>query len=85
MAYIPLSVPLKRPRNGLQVSLWGPYKARGQNGVSGSSCMPSLNLERTKRQRSGHVYHTLLLRKVYYSSRLVEHLHGRDVSSVQLL
>ena len=31
--------------------------------------MPSSNLERTKRQRSGQVNHILLLRKAYYSSQ----------------
>ena len=33
-------------------------------------CMPSLNLKRTKHQRSGQVYHTLLLRKAHYSSQV---------------
>ena len=32
--------------------------------------MPSSNLERTKRQRSGQVCHLLLLRKAYYSSQV---------------
>ena len=34
------------------------------------TCMPSSNLERTKRQRSGQVYHIPLLRKAYYSSQV---------------
>ena len=35
------------------------------------TCMPSSNLECTKHQRSGQVYHIPLLRKAYYSSQLV--------------
>ena len=31
------------------------------------TCMLFSNLKRTKRQRSGQVYHVLLLRKAYYS------------------
>ena len=34
------------------------------------TCMPSSNLKRTRHQRSGHVYHILLLRKAYYSSQV---------------
>ena len=32
--------------------------------------MPSSNLWRTKSQRSGQVYHTVLPRKAYYSSQV---------------
>ena len=34
------------------------------------TCMPFSNLKRPKRQRSGHVYHILLLRKAYYNSQV---------------
>ena len=34
------------------------------------TCMPSSNIKRTKRQRSGQVYHILLIRKAYYSSQV---------------
>ena len=34
------------------------------------TCMLSSNLKRTKRQRSVHVYHILLLRKAYHSSQV---------------
>ena len=47
--------------------------------------MPSLNLERTKRQRSGQVYHTVLPRKVYYSSqvsRVCVACMSRDTSAI---
>ena len=51
-----------------------PYGAPTKHMVKMASlvvtCMPSLNLERTKRQRSGRVYHLLLLRKAYYSSQV---------------
>ena len=50
-----------------------PYGAPSKHVVKMASlvvtCMPSLNLERRKRQRSGQVYHILLLRKAYYSSQ----------------
>ena len=34
------------------------------------TCMPSSNLKCTKYQRSGQVYHILLLRRTYYSSQV---------------
>ena len=34
------------------------------------TCMPSSNLKHMKRQRSGQVYHIVLLRKAYYSSQV---------------
>ena len=34
------------------------------------TCMPSSNLKCTKHQRSGQVYHILLLRQAYYSSQV---------------
>ena len=50
-----------------------PYGAPTKHVVKMASlvvtCMPSSNLKHTKRQRSGHVYHILLLRK---APRLVE-------------
>ena len=51
-----------------------PYRAPTKHVVKMASlvvtCMPSSNLEHTKRQRSGQVYHLLLLRKAYYSSQV---------------
>ena len=51
-----------------------PYGAPTKHVVKMASlvvtCMPSSNLKRTKRQRSGQVYHILLLRKAYYSSQV---------------
>ena len=51
-----------------------PYGAPTKHVVKMASlvvtCMPSSNLKCTKRQRSGQVYHILLLRKAYYSSQV---------------
>ena len=47
-----------------------PYKARGQNGVSGSYMHAVFELKAHKHQRSGQVYHIILLRKAYYSSQV---------------
>ena len=51
-----------------------PYRVPTKHVVKMASlvvtCMPSSNLKRTKRHRSGQVYHILLLRKAYYSSQV---------------
>ena len=51
-----------------------PYRAPTKHVVKMASlvvtCMPSSNLKRTKSQRSGKVYHILLLRKAYYISQV---------------
>ena len=51
-----------------------PYGAPTKHVVKMASLVvtgiPSSNLERTKHQRSGQVYHILLLRKAYYSSQV---------------
>ena len=48
-----------------------PYGAPTKHVVKMASlvvtCMPSVNLNLTKHQRAGLVYHILLLRKAYYS------------------
>ena len=55
-------------RNTISRALGG--KEWVQNGISIATWIPSSNLERTKRQRSGQIYHIVLPRKVYYSSRI---------------
>ena len=51
-------------------SLWGPYKARVPNGISGSYMDAVFELVAHESQRSGQVYNTVLLRKAYYSSQV---------------
>ena len=49
------------------------------------TCMRSLNLKHTRRQRFGQVYHILLLRKAYYSSqvsRVCSHRMSSDMSAI---
>ena len=51
-----------------------PYGASTKHVVKMASlvvtCVPFSNLKRTKRQRSGQVYHIPLQRKAYYSSQV---------------
>ena len=65
-----------------------PYGAPTKHVVKMASLVvPCSNLKRTKHQRSGQVYHILLLRKAYYSSQVSRDMGaiiGRHVRAIRL-